>query len=79
MEPAMAKEPQDKTLDELMQDMCTREDCLEHLTAKAEMVRRDAAQKERNNRYLLASVVIAAIAACASAFSAYFAYLSVHH
>jgi hypothetical protein len=75
----MGKEPKDKTLDELMQDMCTRADCLEHLTAKAEMARREALQVQRNNNYMLVSVIVAAVAALASALSAYFAYLSTQH
>ncbi len=73
----MAKEPKDKTYDELAQDMCKREDCLEHLTAKAEMTRRTAVQATWNGRYMLASVIVAAASAIASAFSAYYAYLSV--
>jgi hypothetical protein len=73
----MAKEPKDMTLEELMRGVCLREDSLQHLTAKAEMARRDAVQKERNNQYMLWSVVIATTAALASALSAYFAYRSI--
>jgi hypothetical protein len=36
----MAKQAAEKTLEELAQDMCTREDSLTHLTARAEIVRR---------------------------------------
>jgi len=71
------------SLDELAQEMNKREDSLDHLTAKAEITRRQtAAQLDatratvRNARYMLASVIVAAIAAVASAASAYFAYLS---
>ena len=36
----MAKQPHEKTLFELAQDMCTRADSLVHLTAAAEITRR---------------------------------------
>jgi hypothetical protein len=72
----MAKQPKDMSYDELAQEMNTRADSLRHLTAKAEMARRAALQARRNGRYMLASVIVAAIAALASACSAYFAYLS---
>jgi hypothetical protein len=72
----MAKEPKDMSYAELAQEMCKREDSLDHLTAKAEMARRAALQAQWNGRFMLASVIVAAIAALASAFSAYFAYLS---
>jgi uncharacterized membrane protein len=72
----MAKAAREKTYDELAQDMCTREDCLEHLTAKAEMARRAAVRDRLISWTMLASVLIAAVAAVASACSAYFAYLS---
>ena len=36
----MTKAPQDKSLAELAQEMCKREDLLDHLTAKAEVLRR---------------------------------------
>jgi hypothetical protein len=79
----MAKRPQDMSLDELAQEMWKRADSLDHLTAKAEMMRRqtvaqlDATQATVSNaKYMLASVIVAAIAAMASAASAYFAFLS---
>jgi len=72
----LAKEPKDKTYDELAQDMYKRPDSLDHLTAKAEMARRSASVSLRNSRLMLASVLIALVAAIASAASAYFAYLS---
>lgn len=81
----MAKAPQDMSLAELAQEMCKREDSLDHLTAKAEVLRRQTeAQLEathattRNANYMLASVIIAAISAIASAVTAYIAYLSIH-
>lgn len=73
----MAKEPKEKTYDELAQDMCTRADSLPHLTAKAEMARRAAVQDQWKSWIMLASVIVAAISATASAFSAYYTYLSV--
>jgi hypothetical protein len=75
----MAKFPQDKTYDELAQDMCTRADGLQHLTAKAEMARRAAVQDRFRSWVMLASTIIAAIAAIASAFAAYFAYYNATH
>jgi ABC-type transporter Mla subunit MlaD len=79
----MAKRPQDMSLDELAQEMNKREDSLDHLTAKAEITRRQtAAQLDAtratisNAKYMLACVIVAAIAAMASAASAYFAFLS---
>jgi len=72
----MAKAPKEKTNDELMQDMCTRADCLEHLTAKAEMARRAAVQDRTRSYIMLASVIVATISAIASACSAYFSYVS---
>jgi hypothetical protein len=75
----VAKDPKDMSYDELAQDMYKRADSLDHLTAKAEMARREALQVQRNNNYMLASVIVAAIAALASMFSAYFAYLSTQH
>jgi hypothetical protein len=75
----MAKEPWQKTYDELAQDMSTRAESLPHLTAKAEMARRAAIQDRRRSWIMLASTSIAAVAAAASACSAYFAYLSSLH
>jgi len=75
----MAKEPHEKTYDELAQDMSTRPDHLVHLTAKAELARRAAIHDRRRSWIMLASTVIAAFAAIASACSAYFAYLSSLH
>lgn len=75
----MAKEPHEKTYNELAQDMCTRQDCLEHLTAKAEMARRAAIQDRRRSGMMLASVIVAAVAAGASACSAYLTYLASLH
>jgi hypothetical protein len=72
----MAKDPRQMSFDELAQDLHKREDSLDHLTAKAEIVRRAALQARWNGRCMLASVIIAALAAIASAVSAYFAYLS---
>lgn len=72
----MAKEPKEMTYEELAQEMCKREDSLDHLTAKAEMARRAALQARWSGRYMLASVIVATIAAVASAVSAYYAYLS---
>jgi hypothetical protein len=72
----MAKFPQDKTYDELAQDMCTRADGLQHLTAKAEMARRAAVQDRFRSWVMLASTIIAAVAA---AFAAYFAYYNATH
>jgi len=72
----MSKSAQEKTYDELAQDLCTRADGLTHLTAKAEMSRREALETRRHNRYMLASVIVAAVSAIASAVSAYYAYLS---
>jgi hypothetical protein len=72
----MAKEPKEMSYDELAQQMSTREDCLEHLIAKAEMARRAAEQARWNGRCMLASVIIAAVAAIASACSAYFAFVA---
>jgi len=73
----MAKPPSEMTLAELAQDMCTREDSLMHLTAKAEFNRRQLeAQFEatktakRNSNYMLASVIIAAVSAIAAAAAA---------
>jgi hypothetical protein len=66
--------------------MNKRADSLDHLTAKAEITRRQtAAQLDatratvRNANYMLVSVIVAAGAAVASAASAYFAYLSSLH
>jgi hypothetical protein len=75
----MAKSPQKKTYNELAQDMCTRADSLQHLTAKAEMARRAAVQDRFRSRVMLASTIIAAMAAVASALSAYFAYYTATH
>ena len=79
----MAKRPQDMSHDELAQEMNKREDSLDHLTAKAEITRRQTAAQldatratTRNANYMLASVIVAAVAAIASAFSAYYTYLS---
>jgi hypothetical protein len=76
---AMSKETREKTYDELAQDMCTREDHLVHVSAKAEMARRAAVRDRLISWIMLASVLIAAVAAVASAYSAYFAYLSSLH
>jgi multidrug resistance efflux pump len=73
----MAKDVKEKTYDELAQDMCTREDSLTHLTAKAEMARRAALVSERNSKYVRISAVIATCAAIASASSAYVSYLNL--
>jgi hypothetical protein len=73
----MAREPRQMSYAELAQEMWKREDSLEHLMAKAEMVRRAAVQARFNGYCMLASVIIAAIAAIASAFSAYLAFVSV--
>jgi hypothetical protein len=77
------KDPQAMSLAELAQEMNKRADSLDHLTAKAEITRRQTeAQLEatrattRNANYMLASVIVAALSAIASAVSAYFAYLS---
>jgi hypothetical protein len=72
----LAKTPKEMSYDELAQEMCKREDSLDHLTAKAEMARRAALQAQWNGRCMLASVIVAALAAIASAVSAYYAYLS---
>jgi len=60
----MAKRPQDMSLDELAQEMNKREDSLDHLTAKAEITRRQTAAQldatratTRNANYMLASVI----------------------
>jgi hypothetical protein len=80
----MAKPPSEMTLAELAQDMCTREDSLMHLTAKAEFNRRQLeAQLEatktakRNSNYMLASVIIAAVSAIAAAAAAIINYLTM--
>jgi hypothetical protein len=82
----MAKAPTEMTLGELTQETFKRPDSLDHLTAKAEITRRQTeAQLEathaskRNANYMLASVVVAAISAIASAVSAYFAYQNIIH
>jgi hypothetical protein len=72
----MGKHPKDMSYDELAQEMWKREDSLPHLQAKAEMARRAALQARQNGRYMLASVIIAAIAALLSAASAIFTWLS---
>ena len=72
----MAKAPKDMSYEELAQEMCKRENSLDHLTAKAEMARRAALQARFNGRVMLASVIIAMLAAIASACSAYFAYIA---
>jgi septal ring factor EnvC (AmiA/AmiB activator) len=78
------KQPEEMTLEELAQEMRKRTDSLDHLTAKAEMTRRQvvssieatSAQKAAadaatiNAQYMLWSVIVAAIAAVASALSA---------
>jgi hypothetical protein len=71
-----AKDPMEITYAELAQQMSTRVDCLEHLTAKAEMARRAAVQARFNGRCMLASVIIAMLAAIASAVSAYFTFVA---
>ena len=87
----LSKKPEDMTLEELALDMRKRADSLDHLTAKAEMTRRQmvssidatiaqkaAADAATNNaQYMLWSVVVAAIAAVASAISAVAAAYSV--
>jgi hypothetical protein len=77
------RDPQAMSLAELAQEMNKREDSLDHLTAKAEVIRRqteaqlDAARATmRNANYMLASVTVAALSAVAAADSAYFAYLA---
>jgi hypothetical protein len=79
----MPKEPQDMTLDELSLDLRKRADSLDHLTARGEMDRRQliatleatAAQKaaadaaSSNAKYVLWSVIVAAIAAISAAIS----------
>jgi hypothetical protein len=77
------KEPQAMTFAELAQEMNKREDSLDHLTAKAEIMRRqteaqiDATRATtRNANYMLASVIVAALSALAAAVSAHFAYLA---
>ncbi|WFU53016.1 hypothetical protein QA639_25425 [Bradyrhizobium pachyrhizi] len=77
------KNPQAMSLAELAQEMNKREDSLDHLIAKAEIVRRQTeAQLEatrattRNASYMLVSVIVAALSAVAAAVSAYFAYLA---
>jgi hypothetical protein len=72
----MAKEPKEMSDAELTQEMWKREDSLPHLMAKAEMARRAAQQARWNGRFMLASVIIAAVAAIASACSAYFAFIA---
>jgi septal ring factor EnvC (AmiA/AmiB activator) len=78
------KQPEEMTLEELAQEMRKRVDSLDHLTAKAEMLRRQvvssmeatSAQKAaadaatNNAHYMLWSVIVAALAAVASAISA---------
>jgi hypothetical protein len=66
----MAKEPSEKTLDELAQDMRTRADGLTHLTAAAEMRLRRIRAQLRATRYMLVSAVAAAVAAVGSAIAA---------
>jgi hypothetical protein len=62
--------------------MNKREDSLDHLTAKAEITRRqtaaqlDATRATISNAKYMLCVIVAAIAARASAASAYFAFLS---
>jgi hypothetical protein len=87
----MAKEMKDRTLEELAVDLYKKEDSLDHLMAKAEMLRRttvaqlDAAKAtvetaaftKRSAKYMLASVIVALLAAFVSAASAYIAYLSI--
>jgi hypothetical protein len=73
----MDEKTKNKSYDELAQDMCTREDSLTHLTAKAEMARRAASQARWNGWCMLASVIIAMIAAIAAAVSAYLVYLNM--
>ena len=77
------KKPQAMSLAELAQELNKREDSLDHLTAKAEITRRqteaqlDATRAtKRNANYMLASVIVAALSATAAALSAYFAYLA---
>ncbi|SIN83126.1 hypothetical protein SAMN05443247_00042 [Bradyrhizobium erythrophlei] len=72
------KDPKAMSLGELAQEMQKREDALDHLSAKAEAIWRQAqAQLNaahatiRNANYMLASVVIAMLSAVAAA-----AYLS---
>jgi hypothetical protein len=81
----VAKASKDMSFDELAQEMCKRPDSLDHLTAKAEITRRQTeAQLEathastRNANYMLASVIIAAVSALASALTAFIAFLSIH-
>ena len=77
------KDPHAMSLAELAQEMNKRVDSLDHLTAKAEISRRQVeAQLEaarattRNANYMLASVIVAMLSAIAAAVSAYYAYLS---
>jgi hypothetical protein len=44
--------PKEMSYDELAQEMCKREDSLDHLTAKAEMARRAALQAQWNGAVL---------------------------
>jgi hypothetical protein len=78
------KQPEEMTLGELAQEMRKRAESLDHLTAKAEMTRRQmvssieatsaqkaaAAAATNNALNMLWSVIVAAIAAIASAISA---------
>jgi ABC-type glycerol-3-phosphate transport system permease component len=80
----MPKSRKKMTLEELSHEMRKRADSLDHLTAKAEMSRRqlissiEATEAQRaaafaatnNAQYMLWSVIVAAIAAVASAISA---------
>ncbi len=59
----MAKEPKDKTLAELAQEMWKREDSLDHLTARAEM-------ELRRTRYMKTSAIATAVSAAAAAIAA---------
>jgi hypothetical protein len=86
------KEPQDMTLDELSLDLRKRADSLDHLTARGEMDRRlliatleaTAAQKnaadaaKSNAKFMLWSVMVAAVSAVSSAAAACFAYAALH-
>jgi|RhiMetdeSRZDD1v2_1073273.scaffolds.fasta_scaffold2294920_2 hypothetical protein len=66
----LSKAPADMTLDELAQEKWKREDNLDHLQAKAEVLRRESqsqlnawVSQKRNARYMLWSAIAAAVSA----------------
>jgi hypothetical protein len=66
----MAKEPHEKTLHELAQEMWKRPDSLDHLIAKAEMELRRTRAQLRATSYMLIASIAAAVSAVAAAIAA---------